>query len=123
MVQGVLVSRSREAGVVNAAGVDGTFVLSGHDQLNLTPHAVKAAVVGERPKVSDGADLLTVVPGPLQVDILRVEFLHAAAENQLPLHHWDLRDAGYLKERRFHWWCVCVCVNVGLWLEWAGKKV
>ena len=111
VVQDVFVARSREAGVINAAGVDRLLVLSGHDQLDLTPHAVKAVVVGERSKVCDGADLLSVVPEPLQLDVLWVKVLHPTAENQQPLHLGDLRDAGDLKEGRLHWRCVSVCVR------------
>lgn len=103
MVQHIFVARSREAGVVNTAGVDGTLILSCHDQLDLTPHAVKAVVVGEWSKVCDGADLLPVAPEPLQVHILGIEVLHPTAENQQPLHPGDLRDAGDLEERRLHW--------------------
>ena len=104
--QDVFVTRSREAGVVNSAGVDGLLVLSGHDQLDLTPHAVQVCVVGERPEVCDGADLLPVVPGPLQVHIFGVEVLHPAAEDQQPLHLGDLRNAGDLEEGWLHWRCV-----------------
>ncbi|TNN88257.1 hypothetical protein EYF80_001473 [Liparis tanakae] len=84
----VFVSRSGEAGVVNPAGVDGPLVLSGHAQMNLTPHAVEAVVVGERAEVRGGADLLPVAPGPLQLPFTRtVVFLLKV----LPLHstkHW-----------------------------------
>lgn len=109
--------------MVNAAGVDSPLVLSGHDQLDLTPHAEEARGGGgegarwgggvrglfwprERSKMCDGADLLPVIPGPLQVDVLRVELLDATAENQEPLHLGDLRDAGDLEEGWLHWRCV-----------------
>lgn len=109
-----------KAGVVNAAGVDGPLVLSGHDELDLTPHIEQAGDRGgvgvrgaavevcarEWSKVCDGADLLPVIPGPLQVDVLRVEFLDTTAKNQQPLHLGNLRDAGDLEERWLHWRCV-----------------
>lgn len=102
VVQDIFVTRCRETGVVHPAGIHRPLVLSGHDQLDLTPDAVEAAVVGERSEVRDGADLLPVVPGPLQVDVQRVEVLHPTAEDQQPLHLGDLRDAGDLEERWLH---------------------
>lgn len=103
MVQDIFEPWRWEAGVVNTAGVDGSLIFSGHDQLDLTPHAVETAVVREWTKVCDGADLLPVVPGPLQADFLGVELLHSTAEDQQPLHLGDLRDAGDLEERWLHW--------------------
>ena len=102
VVQGVLVPRSREAGVVDPAAVDGPLVLSGHEQLDLTPQAVQPGVVRERSEVCDPTDRLPVVPGPLQVHLLGVEVLQPTAEHQAPLHLGDLRDAGDLEERRLH---------------------
>lgn len=96
--------------MINTAGVDRSLILSGHDQLDLTPHTVEAVVVGERSKVCDCANLLPVIPGPLQVDALWVKVLHPTAENQQLLHLGDLRNAGDLKEGRLHWRCVSVCV-------------
>lgn len=113
VVHNIFVAWSGEARVVNTAGVDGPLVLFGHDQLDLTPHTVQAVVVGERPKVCDGADLLPVVPGPFQVHVVGVEVLHPTAEDQLPLHLGDLREAGDLQEGRLHWRCVSVCVVKG----------
>lgn len=109
VVQDVFVARSSEAGVVHTAGVDGPLILSGHDQLDLTPHTVELVVVREWSKVNDGVDLFPVVPGPLQVDVLGIELLHPTAENQQPLHFGNLRDAGDLEERWLHWRCVSVC--------------
>lgn len=106
VVQGVLVAWIGEAGVVNTAGVDSLLILSGHDQLDLTPHAVEAIWAREWSKVCDSTDLFPVVPGPLQVDVLRVEVLHTTAENQQPLHLGDLRNAGDLEEGWLHWRCV-----------------
>lgn len=113
VVQDIFVARSREAGVVNAAGVDGSLILSRHDQLDLTPHAVQAVVVRERSKVCDSADLLSVIPGPLKLYVLRVEVLHPTAQNQQPLHLGDLRDTGDLEERWLYWRCVRVCERRG----------
>lgn len=88
--------------MINAAGVDGLLVLSGHYQLDLTPHTVEVVWAREWSKVCDSVDLLPIIPGPLQVDVLGIEVFHATAENQQPLHLGDLRDAGDLEERRLH---------------------
>lgn len=103
VVQDIFVAWSREAGVVNTAGVDSSLVLFLHDKLDLTPLAVEAIMVRERSKVCDSANLLSVIPGPLQVHIWRVEVLHSTAENQQSLHLGDLRDAGDLEKWWLHW--------------------
>lgn len=108
VVKDILVPRSLEAGVVNTASVHGPLILYGHDELDLTPHIVEAALVREGAKVSDEVDLLPIIPVPFQVDVLGVKVLHATAENQQPLHLWDLRNAGDLKKRWFYWKYVCV---------------
>lgn len=108
MVQDIPEAWSGEAGVVNTACIDDALVFTGHDQLDLAPHAVQTMMVRKRPKASDGANILSVTPGPVQVHDFGVEVLHSTAENQQSLHLRNLRDAGYLKERWLHWRCVHV---------------
>lgn len=114
VVQDIFVAWSREAGMVNTAGVDSSLVLFLHDKLDLTPLAVEVIMVRERSKVHDRANLLSVIPGPFQVHSCRVEVLYSTAENQQPLHLGDLRDAGDLEKWRLH----CRC-----WGVWWRKYI